>query len=69
MYLVGSLGICINLACDYIRTLPPHAPLRTITGLATNKSSSFFNYSHSDFMLIEAGNGRRMLFTTVINGP
>lgn len=67
--LVGSLGIFINLACDYIRTLPSHAPLRTITGLATNRSSLWFDHSHSDFMLIEAGTGRRTLFTTVINGP
>lgn len=67
--LVGSLGICIDLGCDYIRTLPSHAPLRTITGLATNKSSSFFNRSHSDFMLVEAGSGRRTLFSTVIDGP
>lgn len=67
--LVGSTGILILLTCDYIRTLPSHAPLRTITGLATNKSSLFFDRSHSDFMLIEAGTGRRILCTTVINGP
>lgn len=67
--LVGSLGISIDLACDYIRTLPSHAPLRTITGLATNRSSQFFDHSHSTFMLIEAGTGRRILFTTTIQGP
>jgi len=66
--LVGSVGVCINLVNEYIRTLPSHAPLRTITGLATNKSSAFLS-SHSDFMLIEAGTDRRTLFTTVINGP
>jgi hypothetical protein len=66
--LVGSLGVCITLADDYIRTLPSHAPLRTITGLATNRSSISFS-SHSDFTLIEAGTGDRTLFTTAINGP
>ena len=67
--LVGSLGVCIYLACAYISNLPSHAPLRTITGLATNRRSSFFNRSHSDFMLLEAGTGRRTLFSTVIGGP
>jgi hypothetical protein len=66
--LIGSVGIFINVVDEYIRTLPSHAPLRTITGLATNKSSTFLS-SHSDFMLIEAGTGRRTLFTTAINGP
>jgi hypothetical protein len=40
-----------------------------ITGLATNRSSSFFDHSHSDFMLIEAGTDRRTLFSIVINRP
>lgn len=66
--LIGSLGICINLACVYVRTLRSHAPLRTSTGLAINRSSFLFS-SYSDFMLIEAGTGRRTLFTTEINGP
>ena len=66
--LVGSLGVCITLADDYIRTLPSHAPLRTTTGLATNRSSSWFS-SRSDFILIEAETGRRTLFTTAIDGP
>lgn len=66
--LVGSLGVCITLVGDYIGTLPSHAPLRTITGLATNRSSSWFS-SHSNFILIEAGTDRRTLFTTAIDGP
>jgi len=66
--LVGLLGVCFTLADEGIRTLPSHAPLRTITGLATNRSSSWFS-SHSDFILIEAGTGRRTLFTTAIDGP
>jgi hypothetical protein len=66
--LVGSLGVCITLADDYIRTLPSHAPVRSITVLATNRSSSWFS-SHSDFILIEAGTGHRTLFTTAIDGP
>lgn len=64
----GSLGICIFLTDEVVRTLPSHAPLHTITGLATNKTSSFLS-SHSDFILIEAGKGRRTLFTTSIKGP
>ncbi len=67
--LIGSIGICTDLACDFLRTLPTLAPLRTITGLATNGSSSFFDRSHSEFMLIEAGTGRRTRLTTVIDGP
>ena len=67
--LFGSIGICIDLACDYVRTLPSRAPLHTVTGLATNRSSNFFDRSHTVFMLIEAGTGRRTLFTTVIDGP
>lgn len=67
--LVGSIGIFIILACDYIKTLPSHAPLRTITGLATDRNSLFFNRSHSEFILVEAGTGRRILCTTVIDGP
>lgn len=67
--LIGSAGILITLGCDYIKTLPSHAPLRTIMGLATNRSSSFFDHSNSDFLLIEDRTGRRVLFTTTINGP
>jgi len=67
--LVGSIGICVDLASEYVSTLPSRAPLRIITGLATNRSSTFLNHSHSQFMLIEAGTGRRTLFTTVIDGP
>jgi len=66
--LVGSLGICINLADEYIRSMPSSAPLRAITGLATNGSSILFS-SHVNFMLIEAGTGSRTLFTSTINGP
>lgn len=39
--LIGSAGILITLSCDYIKTLPSHAPLRTITGLAWGRSSDF----------------------------
>jgi hypothetical protein len=67
--LIGSTGILILLTCDYINTLPSHTPLRAITGLATNRSSLFFDHSHSEFILIEEGTGRRILFTTVIDGP
>jgi hypothetical protein len=67
--LVGSLGIAIDLTCDYIRTLPSHAPLGTLTGLATNKSSLFFDHSNSDFVLIEAGTDRHILCSTGIEGP
>ncbi len=67
--LVGSTGMFIILTCDYIKTLPSHAPLRTVTGLATNRSSLFFDRSSSDFVLIEDRTGRRILFTTVIDGP
>lgn len=66
--LVGSAGIFIILICDYVKTLPSHAPLRTITGLATNRSSLVFDRSNSDFILIEEGTGRRILLTTVIDG-
>jgi hypothetical protein len=69
LLLIGSAGILITLGCDYIRTLPSHAPLRTITGLAINRSSSFFDHSHSDFVLIEDKTGRRVIFTTAIDGP
>lgn len=67
--LIGSTGILIILGCDYIKTLPSRAPLRTITGLATNRSSLFFDHSNSDFVLIEDKTGRRILFTTTIDGP
>ena len=50
--LVGSIGILIILTCDYIKTLRL-APLRTVTGLATTRSSTFFDRSNSDFVLIE----------------
>jgi hypothetical protein len=66
---IGSAGVLITLGCDYIKTLPSRAPLRTITGLATNRSSLFFDHSHSDFMLIEDKTGHRVLFTTSIDGP
>lgn len=66
--LVGSLGICIFLADEYMRTLPVHDPLRTITGFATKGSSSLFS-SNSVFTLIESGTGRRTLLTTAISGP
>jgi hypothetical protein len=67
--LIGTIGICVDLVCDYIKTLPSDAPLRTITGLAANRSSLFFDHSHWDFILIEAGTGRRISCTTVIDGP
>ena len=70
--LIGSAGILITLACDYIRTLPSHAPLHTITGLVTYRSSPFFDLfdrRNSDFILTEKGTGRRILFTTDIDGP
>lgn len=67
--LVGSAGVLILLACGYVRTLPSHAPLRTITGLAWGRSSEFFSRSHSDFMLTQTGTDRRFLFTTAIDGP
>jgi len=67
--LIGSAGILIMLTCECIKTLPSHAPLRTITGLAWGKSSDFFTRSHSDFILTETGTDQRFLFTTVIDGP
>ena len=67
--LIGSAGIVITLTCKYIRTLPSHAPLRTITGLAWGRSSDFFARSHSEFILTQAGTDQRFLFTTVIDGP
>jgi hypothetical protein len=67
--LIGSAGILVHLTCAYISTLPSHAPLNTITGLATNRSFLWFDHSHSDFLLVEEGAGRRILFTTVIDGP
>ena len=67
--LIGSVGILITLTCDYIKTLPSHAPLRSITGLAWNRSSNFFTRSHSDFILTETGTDQRFLFTTAIDGP
>jgi hypothetical protein len=67
--LIGSAGIFVHLTCAYISTLPSHAPLRTITGLATNRSFLWFDHSYSDFMLVEEGTGRRIFFTTVIDGP
>jgi hypothetical protein len=67
--LIGSVGIFVHLTCAYISTLPSHAPLRTVTGLATNRGSLWFDHSHSDFILVEEGTGRRTLFTTGIDGP
>ena len=67
--LIGSAGILIMLTCNYIKTLPSHAPLRTITGLAWGRSSDFFARSHSDFILTQAGTDQRFLFSTVIDGP
>ena len=67
--LVGSIGIAVHLTCSYISTLPSHAPLRTVIGLATNKSSFFLNRRKSDFLLIEAGTGHRILLSTLIEGP
>ena len=67
--LVGSVGILIHLSCLCISKLPSHAPLRTVTGLAMNRSFSWFDHSSSIFLLLEAGSDRRTLFTTVIVGP
>lgn len=67
--LIGSAGILITLTCNYIHTLPSHAPLRTITGLAWGRSSNLFPRSHSEFILTETGTDQRFLFTTVIDGP
>jgi hypothetical protein len=67
--MIGSAGILVHLSCAYISSLPSQAPLNTITGLATNRSFLWFDHSHSDFMLVEEDTGRRILFTTVIDGP
>lgn len=67
--LVGSVGILIHLSSLCMSRLPSHAPLRTVTGLAINRSFSWFDHSDSTFLLLEAGSGRRTLFTTVIDGP
>ena len=74
LLLVGLAGILIHLGCRYVRTLPARAPLRTVVGLATNKSSSSFDLSlfdrhRADFMLIEDKTDRRTLFSTTIDGP
>ncbi len=66
---LGSVGIFIYLASAIVSTLPSHAPLRTITGIAWNRSSGFFDKSHSELILNEEGTGRRILFTTAIDGP
>jgi hypothetical protein len=67
--LIGSFGILVLLACSYISTLPSNAPQRTVTGLATDPSSSILNRHHSNFILIEWKTGRRILFHTAIDGP
>jgi len=67
--LVGSIGILIHLTCLCISRLPSQAPLRTVAGLAMNRSFLWFDHSHSDFLLLEAGSDRRTLFTTEIDGP
>lgn len=67
--LIGSAGILVHLTCAYISTLPSHTPLSTITGLATNRSFLWFDHSHSDFILVEEGTGRRALFTTSDRRP
>jgi hypothetical protein len=70
LWLVGSSGILLCLAASYISSLPSHAPQRTVTGLATSRStSSFLNRHHWDFMLIEEYSRRRFLFHTAIDGP
>lgn len=66
--LVTSSGIIVLLSCSIIRTLPSHAPLRTLTGLAMDRNHLILSRS-SDFILIEAASGNRMLFHTVIDGP
>ena len=73
-FLVGSAGILIHLSCAYVRTLTALAPLRTVVGLATNRSFSLIDLSlfdrhRSDFMLIEDKTGTRTLFSTTIDGP
>jgi hypothetical protein len=67
--MIGSAGILIMLTCDYVKTLPSHAPLRTITGLAWERSFDFFTRSHSEFILTETGTDQRFLFTTRMDGP
>jgi len=66
---IGSFGILVLLACCYLSALPSHAPLRTVTGLATDRSSGIFNRLHSQFILIEWETGNRFLFSTTIDGP
>ncbi len=46
--LIGSAGIFVHLTCAYISTLPSHAPLRMITGLATNRSFQWFDHFQFD---------------------
>jgi hypothetical protein len=67
--ILGSAGIIVLLTCACISTLPSHAPLSTLTGLATDRTFGVFDHSHSDFILIEEGTGRRVLLTTLIDGP
>lgn len=69
LFLVGSTGALIHLSCAYVRTLPARAPLRTIIGLATNRSVGFFDRHHSQFLLIEYKTDDRFLFATEIDGP
>ncbi len=66
--LVTSTGILVLATCSIIRTLPSHAALRTVTGLATDRSHLILSRS-SDFILIDAATGNRILFQTVIDGP
>jgi hypothetical protein len=66
---IGSFGILVLLACSYISALPSHAPLRTVTGLATDRSSGVLNRHHSQFNLREWKTGNRFLFSTTIDGP
>jgi hypothetical protein len=69
-WLLASVsGILVLLACSYISTLPSHAPLRTVTGLATYRSSGLFNRHYFDFILIEEKTGHRIVFHTGIDGP
>ena len=73
LFLAGLAGILIHLSCAYIQTRPVHAPLRTVVGLATNRSVSRFDLGfdrhRSVFMLIEDKTDRRILFSTEIEGP
>ena len=67
--LVGSIGFIVLLACTYISNLPSHAPLRTVTGLAIDRTSGILNRHHSTFVLEEWKTGDRFIFSTTIDGP